>query len=141
MGTIFGINPFTDNTDADPIKVNENFNNITNEFNGNIDNSNIKANAGIEQSKIVGLPEHIANTSNPHSVTKEQLGTAEQYLTYIFDLLHPVGDIVHRYSSVNPSTLTGWSGTWERIGVGKMLIGQDPTDCLLYTSPSPRDRS
>ena len=35
---------------------------------------------------------------------------------------------MHRYDSSNPSALTGWSGTWVRIGLGKMLIGLDPTD-------------
>ena len=51
-----------------------------------------------------------------------------KHLSEIFDMFHPVGDIVHRYDSSNPSALTGWSGTWVRIGVGKMLIGQDLTD-------------
>ena len=41
MGTIFGINSFTDNTDADPTKVNENFNNIISEINGLLDEDNI----------------------------------------------------------------------------------------------------
>lgn len=51
----------------------------------------------------------------------------------IFDLFHPVGSIVHRYDSTDPSNLNGWYGTWTRIAVGKMLIGQDPSDAEFDT--------
>lgn len=50
----------------------------------------------------------------------------------IFDLVMPVGHILHRYDATNPNTLYP-STTWARIAVGRMLIGQNESDGMFDT--------
>lgn len=55
--------------------------------------------------------------------------TSDSTLLYksIFDLVMPVGHLLHRYDETNPGTL--YPGTiWGRIATGRMLVGQDAGD-------------
>lgn len=61
MGTITRPNTYTAGNTIDPTENNDNETTIYNEFNGNIDNNNIKASAGILESKIA------FNTSTGHT--------------------------------------------------------------------------
>ena len=45
-----------------------------------------------------------------------------------FDQIYPVGSVyINASNSANPSTYLG-VGTWTRIGAGKVMVGQDPSD-------------
>ena len=45
-----------------------------------------------------------------------------------FDQIYPVGSVyINASNSNNPSTYLG-VGTWTRIGAGKVMVGQDPSD-------------
>ena len=45
-----------------------------------------------------------------------------------FDQIYPVGSVyINASNSANPSTYLG-VGTWARIGAGKVMVGQDPSD-------------
>ncbi len=91
----------------------------------------------------VGEGKYVAKTSNPNQYPRrqeivdfnhgneahtEEFASKEWVLenaySAIFDMLHPVGDVVIRYDDTNPGELSGWKGTWERIAENRMLIGQ-----------------
>jgi len=55
MGQITKVNTFTAGTTALATEVNENFDDIYDEFNGNIDNNNITAGAGIVDTKLAQI--------------------------------------------------------------------------------------
>ena len=191
MALVTGIKAFTDNTDANPIDVNNNYNTIVTEINGLLDEENINLDkasfraallaalkavdgtlSGLDSDLLdgkhyadiqtwVNTSADVPNADNADNATNAYSASTYKgqdidtdgdgkvdnavhadnadnatnadkldgrHLSEIFDMFHPIGDIVHKYDSTNPSALTGWSGTWVRIGVGKMLIGQDPTD-------------
>ena len=86
---------------------------------------------------------YIAKTSNPEQFPKkeeivgfkhgndyhtEEVASKDWVMNnaykQMFDMIHPVGDVVIRYDNKNPGNLSGWKGTWERIAENKMLIGQ-----------------
>lgn len=91
----------------------------------------------------VGEGNYIAKTSNPNQYPRRQeivgfehgneehtevFATQEWVLqnaySQIFDMIHPVNDVVTRYDDVNPGDLPGWQGTWVRIAENRMLAGQ-----------------
>ena len=50
----------------------------------------------------------------------------------IFDLVMPVGHLLHRHDETNPGTL--YPGTiWGRVAMGRMLVGQDAGDAAFRT--------
>ncbi len=60
--------------------------------------------------------------------------TADPTLLYrsIFDLVMPVGHLLHRHDEVNPASL--YPGTiWGRVATGRMLVGQDAGDPMFQT--------
>lgn len=76
------------------------------------------------------LASHIANTSNPHSVTKSQVGLSnvdntsdatKQAATLL--AAFPVGSIYITTNSTNPGTWLG--GTWAAFGAGRVPVGFD----------------
>lgn len=79
---------------------------------------------------------HAANTSNPHSVTKAQLGlgNVENYsLVQILQSVYPVGSIYFNAGvSTNPATLLGF-GTWAAWGAGRVPVGIDATQAEFDT--------
>lgn len=84
---------------------------------------------------------HIANTSNPHSVTKSQVGlgnadntsdATKQTATIAATLavVYPVGSIYTSTVSTNPNTLFGF-GTWAAFGEGRVLVGKASSGTFL----------
>ena len=71
---------------------------------------------------------HESKTQNVHGVGNNDVASKEWVMqnavSIVFDMIHPVGDVVIRYDSANPSSLPGWKGTWVRIAENRMLIGQ-----------------
>lgn len=77
---------------------------------------------------------HAANTSNPHAVTKTQvgLGNADNTsdatkLAATLTAVYPVGSIYISTSSVNPGTTFGF-GTWTAFAAGRTIIGVGTSD-------------
>lgn len=74
MGTVTKPFTFASGATIYANAFNEDFDTLYNEFNGNIDNSNIKAGAGIEGSKIASSPNGIGtNQINDNAVTAAKL--------------------------------------------------------------------
>lgn len=85
------------------------------------------------------LSGHIANTSNPHSVTKGQvgLGNADNTsdatkLAATLLAVYPVGSIYTSVVSTNPGTLFG--GTWAAFGAGRVMVGLNSGDADFDTA-------
>jgi len=60
--------------------------------------------------------------------------TSDATLLYkaIFDLVMPVGHVLHRYDDANPGTKYPGT-TWSRIALGRMLVGQNAADSSFNT--------
>lgn len=76
---------------------------------------------------------HAANTSNPHSVTKSQVGLANAdntsdstKLAATLLAVYPVGSIYMSTNSTNPSALFG--GTWVAYATGRVIVGVGTSD-------------
>lgn len=79
---------------------------------------------------IGGLATHIANTSNPHSTTKAQVGLsnadntsdATKQLAFL-QVVYPIGSqYVNFTDATNPATLFGF-GTWVAV-TGRVIVGK-----------------
>jgi len=83
MGVITKANTFVANTTIEPSQVNENFDDIYNEFNGNIENANIKAGAAIAASKISGTAATLTGTEtlSNKTLTKPTINGSTQAYT------------------------------------------------------------
>lgn len=87
------------------------------------------------------LSSHTGNTSNPHGVTKAQVGLSNvdntsdaSKLAAFLNAAYPVGSIyINANVSTNPATLLG-IGTWEAWGVGKAIVGIDTTQTEFDTA-------
>jgi len=94
------------------------------------------------------IQSHISNTSNPHSVTANQVlpsqtGNNGKYLTtdgtnsswgaVSAGEAFPVGSVFIAVVSTNPGTLLGY-GTWVAFGAGRVLVGQDAGDADFDTA-------
>jgi len=74
MGTVTKPYTFADGDIIDALKFNNNFDALYGEFNGNIDNANVKALAGIVGSKIASAPDGIDTAQlNNNAVTDAKL--------------------------------------------------------------------
>lgn len=79
---------------------------------------------------VSGLASHIANTSNPHSTTKAQvgLGNVDNFsLLQILATVYPVGAIYASTVSTNPGTVFGF-GTWAAYAAGRVMVGVGTSD-------------
>lgn len=95
----------------------------------------VAAKVGIDSSADTGsidykVATHTSNTSNPHSVTKSQVGLSNvdntsdaTKLAATLLAVYPVGAIYISVSSTNPGTLFG--GTWVAFATGRTLVGID----------------
>ena len=95
----------------------------------------VAAKVGIDSSADTGsidykVATHTSNTSNPHSVTKSQIGLPNvdntsdaTKLAATLLAVYPVGAIYIGVVSTDPGTLFG--GTWVAFGSGKTLVGLD----------------
>lgn len=94
------------------------------------------ANSSVDTSSIdYKVNSHIANTSNPHSTTKSQVGlgsvdntsdATKQLAT--LQAVYPVGSIyMNASNSANPGTLLGF-GTWAAFAAGRVLVGNGTSD-------------
>jgi len=73
------------------------------------------------------LSTHIADTANPHAVTKAQVGLGSvdnNSLSTILQAVYPVGSIYITITATNPATVFGF-GTWVAFGTGRTLVGID----------------
>ncbi len=81
-----------------------------------------------EQSANYYTDTHENKTSGVHGVGSSEVASKEWVMqnasSIVFDMIHPVGDVVIRYDSANPGNLPGWQGTWQRIAEDRMLIGR-----------------
>lgn len=64
---------------------------------------------------------------------KDALGTTTQLGAAQGGSELPVGTIYHAYVATDPSVLLGY-GTWARIGIGRVLVGQNPGDADFLTA-------
>lgn len=81
------------------------------------------------------LSTHTGNTSNPHSVTKAQVGLGNvdnNSLSTILQAVYPVGSIYITVTSTNPATVFGF-GTWVAFGAGKTLVGFNASETEFDT--------
>lgn len=86
-----------------------------------------------------GLAIHIANTSNPHAVTKSQVGLSNvdntsdvAKLLATLQAVYPIGAPYMSFSvSTNPATILGF-GTWVSVG-GYTLVGYKAADANFGT--------
>lgn len=114
MGLITKNNTWSAGETILAVEHNENFNTIYNEFNGNIDNANIKAGAGIVDSKLAQI------------TTSDKVGG--QAAIDVMALAYPVGSIyINATDDTNPATLLGF-GTWSAFGAGRVMVGFDSGD-------------
>jgi len=91
------------------------------------------------EAKNANIQSHIGSTSNPHSVTKTQVGLANVDNTSdankpvstlqaaAIQAVWPIGSIFISAVSTNPATLLGF-GTWSAFGAGKVMVGLDAND-------------
>lgn len=95
---------------------NTNFNDIYDEFNGNIENANIKSGAGITDNKL-------AQITTAGKIAGSALGAA-----------YPIGSVyINATDNTNPATLLGF-GTWTAFGAGRVLVGFDSGDTDFDTA-------
>lgn len=82
------------------------------------------------------LNTHVANTANPHAVTKSQVGLSNVDNLSLIDILsavYPVGSIYfNATNNTNPATLLGF-GTWVAFGAGRVPVGIDPVQAEFDT--------
>lgn len=95
----------------------------------------VAAKVGIDSSADTGsidykVATHTSNTSNPHSVTKSQIGLSNvdntsdaTKLAATLLAVYPIGSIYISVNSTNPGTLFG--GTWVAFATGRTLVGID----------------
>lgn len=100
--------PYTFSSGATILSAEENanFNTIYNDYNGNINNNNIKAAAGIVYSKLNLTGNIVAGDFN---------------LASVMNVIYPIGIVITLGVATNPSTLLG-VGTWTAIE-GKVIVG------------------
>ena len=120
----------TDNTNelnsanTELTKLNSNINDIQTKVNSNIGDINkLKTNYTTVETE---LSSHITNKSNPHNVTKDQIGLGSVDNVSKSDILlsvYPVGSIYKSTNSMSPAELFG--GTWERIKDQFLLASGD----------------
>lgn len=99
----------------------------------------IAAKVGINSSAVTSsidykLNNHLTNVSNPHSVTKSQVGLANVDNLSLASILlstYPVGAIYISVVNTNPGTLFG--GTWVAFAVGRTLVGVDTAQAEFDT--------
>ena len=84
------------------------------------------------------LSAHTANTSNPHSTTKTQVGLSNvdntsdaTKLAATLLAVYPIGSIYISVNSTNPGTLFG--GTWVAFATGRTLVGIDTSQTEFDT--------
>ena len=97
---------------------------------------------GYQPADNVTAVAHYNNTSNPHSVTANQVlpsqtGNSGKYLSTngtntSWQAPFPVGSIYIGTSPINPATLLGY-GTWSAFGEGRVLIGRSSSDARFAT--------
>lgn len=108
-----------------------------------LDTNGLKTLWGLITAKIgtvnTTLTTHTSNKSNPHGVTKSQVGLGSVDNVSKADILsavYPVGSIYISVNETNPGTLFG--GTWEAFGQGRTLIGagtgNDGSTSLSFTA-------
>lgn len=90
--------------------------------------------------EIDDLEDHVANTSNPHSVTKSQVGLGNvdntsdaTKLAATLAAIYPVGSIFISTNSSLPTDVAAL-GTWATFGAGRVLVGRDSGDTDFDTA-------
>lgn len=101
---------------------NTNYGNIYTEFNGNIDNANIKALAGIVDTKLAQITT-AAKVSGTAITGLASLPSAAGVIPAVnLSSIYPVGSIYVETTGTNPATTFGF-GTWVAFGAGRFLLG------------------
>ena len=101
---------------------NTNYGNIYTEFNGNIDNGNIKALAGIVDTKLAQITT-AAKVSGTAITGLASLPSAAGAIPAVnLSALYPIGCIYTETTGTNPGTTFGF-GTWVAFGAGRFLLG------------------
>lgn len=118
MGIINKLYNFVLGEPANPDEVNENFDIIYNEVNGNLDNHNIVANAGIEHSKLtnITLPDENEGTAQALSdQLKNYINLMPKFYTEITDPVestYNVDDFITINHNLNTEDIAVIEASW-----------------------------
>ena len=142
MGTIFGINSFTDNTDADPTKVNENFNTIVSEINGLLDESNINLDKASFRAALLVALKAVDGVGSGLDADLLDGESGDYYFDTAAEALIKIKTVDGTLSGLDADLLDGkhYADIQSWVNTSADVPNADNA-CLLYTSPSPRDRS
>jgi hypothetical protein len=129
MAIVTKPNLFTPSTTIYSAEVNENFDTLYNDYNGNITNANISAAAGIVGTKVdlssVGPIGSVSPSSG--SFTTISADTMNLGGLVVAEYSYPIGSIFISVSSANPNTTLGF-GTWSAFAAGRVLVGHSSSD-------------
>ncbi len=123
-------NDYTPNTTAKSSEVDDDFNTIYDEFNGNIDNTNIKAGAGIIPSKIAGTA-LVQTPSSEQTITTNDAGNSALVLQEVASQTAPILKLLDSSGNLIVGISTGTARVHYFDSAKKNYIGYDGSGNII----------